>query len=120
MKQLICINCPLGCNLTVDDSDLTDIKVSGNGCVRGKNYAVSEVTCPKRMVTTTVKVSGGLVAVVPVKTAEAVDKKLIFDVLDVLKTVNLTAPVTMGDVVVKNVCDSGVDVVATKTVEAQS
>ena len=117
MREMICINCPMGCHLTVDDSDKSNIKVTGNTCPRGVTYAVNEVTSPKRMVTGSVKVVGGNLPMVSVKTREAIPTGLIFQCLDVLKTVTLTAPVAIGDVVVSNVCDCGVDVIATKNIE---
>ena len=86
-KQFICINCPLGCHLEVDDSDLNDIKVSGNTCPRGKIYAISEVTAPKRMVTDSVPVDGGDVLRVSVKTAAPIPKEKIFDCIAVIRTV---------------------------------
>lgn len=116
-KEMICINCPMGCRLTVDDSDKNNIIVSGNTCPRGKTYAVNEVTSPKRMVTGSVRVSGGTIAMVSVKTREAIPKQLIFESLDALKNVTLTAPVKIGDVVVENVCGCGVDFIATKNVD---
>lgn len=117
MREMICINCPLGCHLTVDDSNLDDIKVTGNTCPRGIVYAKNEITSPKRMVTGSVRVEGGNIAMVSVKTREAIPKQLIFDSLQTLKTVVLQAPVHIGDVVVANVCDCGVDIIATKEIQ---
>lgn len=116
MREMICINCPLGCHLTVDDSNLDDIKVTGNTCPRGVVYAKNEITSPKRMVTGSVRVEGGNIAMVSVKTREAIPKQLIFDSLQTLKTVVLHAPVRIGDVVVANVCGCGVDIIATKEI----
>lgn len=112
MKELICINCPLGCRLSVDDSNVNDIKVTGNTCLRGVKYAVSEVTAPKRMVTSSVPVTGSSVSRVSVKTNNPIPKEKIFAVLKIIKTVKATAPVEIGDVLYKNICDS-VDLVAT-------
>ena len=116
MKEMICICCPMGCHLTVDDSDKNNIKVSGNTCPRGATYAVNEVTAPKRMVTGSVKVVGGDVAMVSVKTRDAIPKQLIFDCLKQLQGVTLHAPVNIGDVVIADVCGCGIDVVATKNI----
>lgn len=116
-KEMICINCPMGCRLTVDDSDVNDIKVSGNTCPRGVTYAKNEVTAPKRMVTGSVRVIGGAIPMVSVKTREAIPKQLIFDSLELLKNITLTAPVKIGDVVVENICGCGVDFIATKNVD---
>ena len=118
-KEMICINCPMGCRLTVDDSDKNNILVTGNTCPRGKTYAINEITAPKRMVTGSVRVSGGTIPMVSVKTREAIPKQLIVESLEVLKNVVLTAPVHIGDVAVKDVCGCGVDVIVTKNVEAK-
>lgn len=116
MKEFVCICCPMGCHLKVDDSNKDNIIVTGNTCNRGKIYGINEVTAPKRMVTSSVKVKNGKDLVVSVKTKEAIDKKLIFDVLEALKGVELEAPVRIGDVVIKNVCGSNIDVVASRNV----
>ena len=114
MKEMICICCPLGCRLSVDDSDKNQIKVSGNTCPRGKTYAVQEATQPKRVVTSTVKVVGGEINVASVKTVYPIDKSKIFELLDMLKNVTLTAPVKMFEVVLKDVF--GTDVITTRSV----
>lgn len=116
MKEMICINCPLGCRLTVDDSDRQNIIVTGNTCPRGKAYAIDEITAPKRMVTASVKVEGGSLPMVSVKTARAIPKELIFDSLELLKQVTLTAPLHIGDVAVENILGCGVDFVVTKEI----
>lgn len=117
-REMICINCPMGCRLMVDDSDKANIKVTGNTCPRGITYAVNEITAPKRMVTGSVAVAGGAIPMVSVKTREAIPKELIFKSLELLKGVKLTAPVHIGDVVIANVCGCGVDFIATKNIEA--
>ena len=114
MRELICINCPLGCHLSVDDADLKNIKVSGNTCPRGATYAVSEVTAPKRMVTSSVPVAGSVVSRVSVKTSAPIPKSQIFECLAAIKTVRAKAPVHIGDVLLKDVCGSGADIVATR------
>lgn len=119
MREMICICCPMGCRLTVDDSDLADVKVSGNTCPRGAKYGKEEVVCPKRMVTSVVRVEGGDVAMLSVKTKDAIEKSKIFDALDALKGVSVNAPVKIGDVVVKDVLGTGVDFIATKNVSAR-
>ena len=113
MRELICINCPLGCHLSVDDNDLGNIKVTGNTCPRGVTYATSEVTAPKRMVTSSVPVEGGATQRVSVKTAAPIPKEKIFDCLKAIKKVKAVAPVAIGDVLVENVCGTGVNIVAT-------
>lgn len=114
MKEFICINCPLGCHLSVDDSDLANIKVTGNTCPRGVTYATSEITAPKRMVTSSVPVTGSNELRVSVKTAEPIPKEKIFECLEAIKKVTAVAPVAIGDVLCANVCGTGVNVVATR------
>ena len=114
MKELICINCPLGCHLSVDDVDVNNIKVTGNTCPRGVTYAVSEVTAPKRMVTSSVTVMGSKVKRVSVKTSAPIPKDLIFKCLEEVRTIRVKAPVAIGDVLLADVCGSGANIVATR------
>jgi len=113
VKKMICIVCPLGCNLDVTKDGET-YNVTGNKCPRGKKYAIEEMTAPKRMVTSTVTIKGGNYPVLPVKTASPIPKEKIFAVMEVLKTVEVNAPINVGDIVVANVEGTGVNVVATK------
>ena len=115
-KELICIGCPLGCNLTVEMDGGQVVSVNGNTCKRGDDYARKELTDPRRIVTSTVPVSGGNLPVVSVKTASDIPKGKIRECLCALKGVTLTAPVQIGDVIVENVADTGVDVIATKSI----
>ena len=117
-KELICIGCPLGCNLTVEMDGEQVVSVSGNTFKRGDDYARKELTDPRRIVTSTVPVAGGNLPVVSVKTATDIPKNKIRECLLALKGVTLTAPVQIGDVIVENVADTGVDVVATKYISA--
>lgn len=117
-KELICIGCPLGCNLTVEMDGGQVVSVNGNICKRGDDYARKELTEPRRIVTSTVPVAGGNLPVVSVKTASDIPKGKIRECLCALKGVTLTAPVQIGDVIVENVADTGVDVIATKSISA--
>ena len=117
-KELICIGCPLGCNLTVEMDGGQVVSVSGNTCKRGDDYARKQLTDPRRIVTSTVPVAGGNLPVVSVKTASDIPKGKIRECLCALKGVTLTAPVQIGDVIVENVADTGVDVIATKSISA--
>ena len=115
-KELICIGCPLGCNLTVEMDGGQVVSVNGNTCKRGDDYARKELTDPRRIVTSTVPVAGDNLPVVSVKTASDIPKGKIRECLCALKGVTLTAPVQIGDVIVENVADTGVDVIATKSI----
>lgn len=115
MKELICIVCPKGCHLKVDESQ--EYAVTGNGCPRGAEYGKAELTNPTRVVTSTVRCTGSRLARCPVKTAGAVPKNMIFEVVRALGEVELTAPVHVGQIVLENVCHTGVNVVATRNLE---
>ncbi|HJD39823.1 MAG TPA: DUF1667 domain-containing protein [Candidatus Blautia stercoripullorum] len=117
-RELICINCPLGCGLTVTIKDGEVEKVQGNTCPKGEAYGKKEVTNPTRIVTSTVRVTGGALPVVSVKTASDIPKEKIMDCARVLKEIEVQAPVSIGDVVLEDVCGTGVPMIATKNVPA--
>lgn len=117
-RELICINCPLGCGLTVTLDVGEVIKVDGNTCPKGEAYGKKEVTNPTRIVTSSIRVSGGVLPVVSVKTASDIPKEKIMECARVLKEIEVQAPVAIGDVVLENVCGTGVSMVATKNVPA--
>ena len=115
VRELTCINCPLGCLLTVTLADGEVVSVEGNTCKRGEVYGRKEVTNPTRIVTTTVPVVGSQTEhMVSVKTAQDVPKGKIFDVVAALKGVTAQAPVAIGDVILADVAGTGVDIIATK------
>ena len=113
-KEMICVSCPIGCMMTVELNDKNEVvSVKGNTCKRGERYAIDECTNPVRMLTTTIKVSGGALPVIPVKTSKPIPKGKMFDCMQVINNEVVDAPVKMGDVLICNVCDTGVDIVAT-------
>ena len=116
-RKLTCIGCPMGCPLTVVMNGKEVVSVTGNTCKRGDVYARKEVTDPTRIVTSTVRVSGGSIPMVSVKTKEDIPKDKIVECVRALKGIQIPAPVHIGDIVLKNVADTGVDIVATKNVE---
>ncbi len=113
MKKLICITCPKGCHLTVDDAT-SDLVVSGNECKRGITYAQNELFNPKRVITSTVRINNAIYNQIPVKTKDAVPKDKIFLIMQELKKITLTSPIKTGDVVIENVLNTKVDIVATR------
>ena len=115
-KELTCICCPMGCALSVELEGTNVLSVSGNTCKRGDTYARDEVVRPVRMVTSIVKVKNGNLKMLPVKTKEPIDKSKINECLEALKTVEVQAPIRIGDVVLHNVV--GVDIVATRNINA--
>ena len=115
-RELTCIRCPIGCHITVELENGEVKSISGNSCPRGEEYAASEVTHPVRTVTSLVSVEGGERPVVSVKTAGDIPKEKMMDVVSALKSVTVTAPVHIGDVVASNIADTGVDIIATSNV----
>lgn len=115
-RELICINCPLGCPLTVSLQDGEVVKVAGNTCPRGDAYARKECTNPTRIVTSTVRVQGGRLPVVSVKTASDIPKGKMAECVKELKDITVTAPVHIGDILLKNAAGTGVNIIATKDV----
>ena len=113
MAKLICIVCPKGCHLTVDE---TTFEVVGNNCPRGAAYGKTELTAPTRVLTSTVKIENGEICRCPVRTKGAVPKGILFEIMSALREVTLVSPVKIGDVVIHNVCDTGIDVIATRNV----
>ena len=117
VRNLICINCPLGCALTVETENGQIVSVSGNTCKKGDIYARKEVTAPTRIVTSTVRVTGGAADMVSVKTKTDTPKDKIFECVRALKDIVVSAPVHIGDVILRDAAGTGVDIVATKNVE---
>ena len=118
-RELICIGCPLGCPLTVEMKGTEVVSVTGNTCPNGDRYARKEVTDPRRTVTSTVRVLGGSLPVVSVKTAQDNPKNKIFDCMQELATIRVKAPVQEGDVIVSNIANTGVSVIATKEIPTE-
>lgn len=115
-KYLTCINCPMGCALTVETEGGEVVSVSGNTCNRGDTYARKEMTNPTRIVTSTVRVVGGKSDMVSVKTKEDIPKGKIFECIETIKNVQVQAPIHIGDVILANAAGTGIDIVATSNV----
>lgn len=112
MRELTCIVCPVGCHIKVDDQ----IQITGNRCPRGLQYAKIEITAPKRMLTTTVKTSFKSMPRLSVKTKEPIPKELIFEIMSDLNQVLVDKHVKIGDIIVSNIHDTGIDIIATKSI----
>ncbi len=113
-RELTCIVCPKGCDMTVTIEDTEEIKVIGNKCPRGAVYARNEVIDPRRTVTSTVRVNDG--RILSVKTKQEIPKNQIMDCVLALKDVVVATPVYIGDVILENVADTGIAIVATKDI----
>lgn len=115
-RELTCIGCPLGCLITVDMNSDSITSINGYSCLNGKRYAECEVIEPKRILTTSLRVDDSTMC--SVKTKEAIPKAKLMDAMAVLKNVTLTTPIRIGDVVYRNILNTGVDVVATRNIKA--
>ncbi len=116
-KHLTCIQCPMGCQLTVRMTEGEVKSVSGNSCPRGDIYARKEVVNPTRIVTSTVVVEGGKSERVSVKTKTDIPKTMIFPVMQEINRIRVTAPVEIGEVLAQDIAGTGVELVATKAVD---
>ena len=115
-RELTCIGCPMGCQITVELEGQEILSVTGNTCAIGDKYARNEVIHPERTVTSTVVIDGGDRPRVSVKTAGNIPKDKIFDCMKEIDAARITAPVHIGDVVVENVAGTGVNVIATRNI----
>jgi CxxC motif-containing protein len=111
----LCIGCPLGCRLEVDVVEGDIVEIRGFQCAKGKRYARQEHTDPRRPVSSTVAITGGALPRLPVRTADAVPKALVRQIAAALNHVSVRAPVRRGDVVLANALDTGIDVIATRS-----
>lgn len=113
-RELLCIQCPLGCRISVDMDQEGNIQsVSGYTCNNGKAYAISECTNPKRTLTTILPVEGGTIPI-SVRSDAPVDKDKVFDCLTFLRAVKAPHGVKLGDVIVADVLGTGVNIIATR------
>ena len=113
-KEMICIVCPRGCRLTAGQEE-GRITVTGNSCPRGEEYAVNELTNPKRVITSTVQLEGAALCRLPVKTDGGIPKGRIRECMKEINRITVCAPVRAGEVLIPNVLGTGVNVVATRS-----
>ena len=116
-KEITCIICPIGCRLMVEYRDDSILNIEGFECKKGKKYASEELLNPVRSLTSTILVKDGEIPLVSVKTEKPIPKEKLFEVMDAISGIEVDAPVDIGDVLVKNVLDLNVDILATKKVE---
>lgn len=115
MKQaLICIECPRGCALSVDVEQGKVITVSGEGCPKGKIYAVSEIENPLRILTSAVLAEGLALKMIPVRTDAGIPKAKLFEAMEAVKKIRVKKAVSAGDILMKNLLNLGVNLVATR------
>lgn len=123
MLQFNCTTCPSECLLTVEverdaNGAVAAVRfVTGNSCPRGDKFAHQELTCPMRVLTTTVAVSGGDEALLPVRTAEAIPLTLHAQAMNLLRGAVVDAPIRMGDIVLPNLLNTGIDLIASMGID---
>ena len=119
---LTCIICPMGCSMEVEIEENPDgqkkvLSVKDNGCKRGEQYASKELQNPTRTLTSTIKVDGGILPVVPVKTAGEVPKNMLLQCMEVVRRAGCKAPVKRGDILLYDILGTGINVIACADVE---
>jgi CxxC motif-containing protein len=119
-KTLTCIGCPMGCQVTVQTEGADILSVTGNSCAVGERYARQELFNPQRTVTSTVVVRDGRLDRCPVKTDGMIPKGRIMECMAEINRITVTAPVKSGQVLLDNVCGTGVAVIATRAIRRRS
>ncbi|MHA1379819.1 MAG: DUF1667 domain-containing protein [Candidatus Helarchaeota archaeon] len=115
-KMITCIVCPSGCQMEVWEEE-GEIKVTGNSCKRGYEYALEEYKAPKRILTTTIRVKNGILPVIPVRSNVPILKEKLFDSMAVVNKTITEAPIKMGDVLIKKILGLEVDIIASRDLE---
>ena len=113
--QYTCIVCPISCKLEVSANDDQFMDISGYSCKRGFEYGRNEYICPKRMLTSTVKINGAKNPRLSVISSDDVEKSKLLDCLKIIYEIEVNAPIKMGDIVKKNILNTGVDIVASRS-----
>ena len=114
-RHLICVVCPIGCEIDVVHDGEKIISTKGNKCEKSEEFVTQELIEPMRILTSTVRIQGARRAVIPVRSDKAVPKRLFPRIMKQLKRVRLQAPVSVLDIVVKDVLDTGANIIATRT-----
>ena len=112
-KKLTCVICPNSCRMTVWMDAIThEVKIEGYTCPQGKEYGLNEYKNPLRTIITTMRIEGSLLPVVPVRSVKPIPKTKLADAMKIINTAVCKAPLKMGDVLIKNILDTGIDVIA--------
>jgi len=119
-REIICIICPVGCRMTAvrDKSSPSGFLVSENQCKKGEIYGIKELTNPTRVLTTTVKIKPGIYNRLPVRINGAIPKNKIFTCMKVINKVEVKAPIKIGSVIIKNILNTGCDLIASRSMKA--
>jgi CxxC motif-containing protein len=117
--DLVCINCPLSCSIELSEENGEVLEISGADCKVGVKYAEEEFRNPRRMVSTTVKVEGGVLPLLPVASVSPIPKSMVREAVRALAGVVLAAPIADGQVVYRDILGTGVDIVSSRRLEAE-
>jgi CxxC motif-containing protein len=117
-REFICVTCPVGCSIQAEVDGQELVALHGQACQRGEAFVREELTAPRRMLTTTVRVNGGKLPLVPVRSNVPVPKGLMFEIARALREVALHAPVADHQMVLENALGSGVDIVTSRGIQA--
>lgn len=113
--NITCILCPIGCEIRINKKEL--FIIDGAKCKKGIEYSKNEVLNPKRILTTSILVRNGNIPLVSVKTNKPIPKDKIFKILKIIKNTSVNAPIEIGEIIIKNILDTGSDIIATKTIK---
>lgn len=116
-KHFTCVICPVGCEVDVELQDGNVVSMEGNKCAKAEEFVLQELKEPMRILTTTVRIKGAKWAMLPVRTDKAIPKRLFFQVMTDLASMELKAPVKVSDIIVKDIAGSGVNIVATRNMK---
>jgi CxxC motif-containing protein len=116
--HFICVTCPVGCDIEAVVQDGQLLKAEGQACKRGVAFVQEELTNPRRMFTSTVRVRGGSLPLAPVRSSQALPKQLLLPTAALLRGLELQAPISQHQMIVHNVLDTGIDIIATRDIPA--
>jgi len=116
MTEITCVSCPVGCLMQVSQEN-GNLTVTGNQCPTGIDYAKEELTAPTRNIATSIKITGGHMEMLSVKTAAPIPKEKIMETVAEIHTITAKAPIKVGDIILKNVANTGIDILATRNVD---
>jgi len=118
-REIVCILCPVGCKINVEIKDGEVTRIENAECKRGIDYSVQEVKSPVRDFFTTIRVKGGRIPLLSVRSTKPVPKDMLMAYASELARIVVSAPVRLGDTIVENILESGIDIVATKDIEKE-
>ncbi|MFW6288069.1 MAG: DUF1667 domain-containing protein [bacterium] len=118
-NNIICVNCPKGCRINIESDDGHIKAISGYECKSGKEYAFEEFKNPTRVLPTTVRVINGILPLVSVKTARAIPRNILLEAMKEIAKIEVEAPVEIGDVIIKDFMNTGIDLVATRSIASK-